>query len=306
MILIAVIFFLMIAVCGATLPVVVWHGLGDNCCNDPGMKTFLEILSLNGTRPVYSIRIGKTPNEDRYRSLFDDANRQIEKVNLFLKGISELKGGFYAVGISQGGQLFRGYVERFNDPPVKRLITIGSQHYGISSFPGCVQNSAIDQEDSLNWRLRKPKCSWWKRLLMSNPRLIYSNIVQRSIMPAQYYRDPNHLDLYLRHNTFLADINNEMPIKNPQYKNNLLSLEILALYKFEEETMVFPPGSSWFAHIEPDGSIVELRSSQLYQQDWLGLKQLDELGALLLLTIPGRHMNITRDFIERDLINLLV
>src|SRR4051812_22519805 len=258
-------FLLMAVISSSSIPIVVWHGLGDSCCNDPGMKTFLNILSSNGKRTVYSIRIGNTPREDLYRSLFDDANRQIEVVSSLLNDIPKLKEGFYAIGMSQGGQLFRGYIERYNNPPVKRLITIGSQHYGISSLPGCTQTSiTVDQRDSPDWSPKKPNCSWWKRLLMSNPRLIYSNRVQRFIMPAQYYRDPKYLDLYLKHNTFLADINNEKPIKNPQYKNNLLSLELLAMYKFELETIVFPPESSWFGHLEADGSLVDLRSSQLY------------------------------------------
>jgi palmitoyl-protein thioesterase len=301
----AIIYFLMVSVHAAQIPIVVWHGLGDNCCNDRGMKTFLRILSQNDTRPVYSIQIGKTPKEDRFKSLFDDANRQIEETATFLKGIPELEQGFYAVGISQGGQLFRGYVERHNSPPAKRLITIGSQHYGISGFPGCPPKPSAGAYD-VNWRRKEPKCSWWKRLLISSPKLIYSNRIQKSIMPAQYYRDPHHLDLYLNYNHFLADINNEKETKNSMYRENILSLELFALYKFEMDNVVFPPESSWFGHVNSEGVSISLRESQLYRQDWLGLKKLDEQGALQLLTIPGFHMNITKDFIEQDLLNLLV
>lgn len=38
---------------------------------------------------------------------------------------------------SLGGQFLRGYVERYNRPPVRNLITFGSQHMGVADLPGC-------------------------------------------------------------------------------------------------------------------------------------------------------------------------
>jgi palmitoyl-protein thioesterase len=48
-----------------------------------------------------------------------------------LAGIEALHSGFDAMGFSQGGQFLRGFVERCNHPPVRNLITWGSQHNGI-------------------------------------------------------------------------------------------------------------------------------------------------------------------------------
>lgn len=36
-----------------------------------------------------------------------------------------------------GGQFWRAYVERYNNPPVHNLLTFGSQHMGISDIPLC-------------------------------------------------------------------------------------------------------------------------------------------------------------------------
>lgn len=36
-----------------------------------------------------------------------------------------------------GGQFLRAYNERYNKPPIRNLITFGSQHMGISDIPGC-------------------------------------------------------------------------------------------------------------------------------------------------------------------------
>ena len=36
-----------------------------------------------------------------------------------------------------GGQFLRAYIERHNDPPIRNLITFGSQHMGIADMPAC-------------------------------------------------------------------------------------------------------------------------------------------------------------------------
>ena len=37
----------------------------------------------------------------------------------------------------------RAYVERYNDPPVYNLITMGGQHQGVFGFPDCPINDTI-------------------------------------------------------------------------------------------------------------------------------------------------------------------
>ena len=36
-----------------------------------------------------------------------------------------------------GGQFLRAYAERYNHPPIRNLITFGSQHMGIADMPAC-------------------------------------------------------------------------------------------------------------------------------------------------------------------------
>ena len=50
---------------------------------------------------IHAIRIGKTPDEDRKNSLFDNMNRQISEVCSQLAAIPELESGFNAIGMSQ-------------------------------------------------------------------------------------------------------------------------------------------------------------------------------------------------------------
>ena len=52
-----------------------------------------------------------------------------------------------------------------------------------------------------------------------------------SVFFFQYWHDPIHFDQYLEKSQFIADINNERPMKNETYKENLVKLENLVLVK---------------------------------------------------------------------------
>ena len=62
---------------------------------------------------------------------YGSVNDQIDLVAEQIANITELKDGFDAIGLSQGGQFLRAFVERYNSPPVHNLITFGSQHMGM-------------------------------------------------------------------------------------------------------------------------------------------------------------------------------
>ena len=84
-------------------------------------------------------------------------------------------------------------------------------------------------------------------------------------------QDPYNIPAYLASNLFLADLNNERDIKDPQYAVNLASLEDLVLFRFEDDITVVPRDSAWFGYF--DGKqLWQMEDTQLYQ-----------VGALLML-----------------------
>jgi len=124
---------------------------------------------------------------------------------------------------------------------------------------------------------------------------------------AQYYRDPAHLDAYLSHNPFLPLVNNEDPAsQDPSRAAALASLEALVLVMFEQDTMVVPRESSLFGEEQEDGTVLPLRQTELYQEDWLGLKKLDGMGRLHLLSKPGDHLDIDAQWFEDHLLPFLM
>lgn len=295
---------------------------------------------------IYSVMVGKSPEEDRKRSLLDNLNRQIQDVCDKLAGVPELADGFNAIGLSQGGQFLRAYVERCNRPRVRKLITLGSQHQGVMALPGCIEKDQRSGEGVLSIEeaeaAHKPQsffglfaaagaspaespwfqnsfmgklvalfhsdenCSWWKRLLKLG---VYSPIVRSEVVQAQYFKDPENLAAYYQTNQFLLDINNDHPDPrrwNPLYVARLKTLDAFYMYIFEDDTVVVPKESGWFALRDPITSQIKyLKDLSIYREDRLGLKALDEAGKLYFRKLPGGHLKLTNQFINGELAEIL-
>merc|ERR1719183_2875681 len=217
-------------------------------------------------------------------------NDQVTHACKTLKSIPELAGGFNAVGFSQGGQLMRAYVQRCNDPPVRQLITFGGQHMGIADIPACIGTNVI-------------LCKQMAELLGKGA---YLPGVRDVSVQAQYFKDPMDKEDYLQHNIFLPDINNEGANKKATYKQNLASLERLVLIKFKYDFVVVPNDSSWFAYY-PWGTldrrkILPMNQTELYKQDWIGLKALDEQGRIVFKECPAMHMKFTLSYFRDEVL----
>ncbi|KAH8681043.1 palmitoyl-protein thioesterase precursor [Xylariales sp. PMI_506] len=267
------------------LPVVIWHGLGDNYAAE-GLQSVGEIIDeVNPGTLVYYVRLDESPSSDRSASFFGNLTEQVDKVCADLAGhqILSTAPAVDAIGFSQGGQFLRAYVERCNNPPVRNLVTFGSQHNGIVDYRACGPSDWL--------------CRGAMALLHTNT---FSQYVQSHLVPAQYFRDPADLDNYLDGSNFLADINNERALKNQTYADNIAALDNLVMYMFEDDTTVIPKETGWFEEVDGDTHI-PLRARPLYTEDWLGLRRLDRKGGLKFRTTPGDHMQISDKVLRETL-----
>ena len=105
-------------------PIVVLHGVASSVAN---MILLAEWLSLSFNRPVFNIEIG---NGFR-NSFFMPLNTQLNLLCDTIYNNSALLNGFDFIGLSQGGLLARGYLNKCNKFPVRNLITIVSPHGGV-------------------------------------------------------------------------------------------------------------------------------------------------------------------------------
>ncbi|CAJ0635238.1 6400_t:CDS:10 [Entrophospora sp. SA101] len=268
-------------------PIVIWHGMGDTCCNPESIGKVIEIIheALPGVY-VHSIMLGDQESEDKKAGFFGNVNDQILSVCEKLKNDENLKHGFNAIGFSQGGLLLRGYVERCNDPPVHNLVTFGAPHGGVSDIPGCMGDG-----------------SFWCNLMRSLVRNgAYNSYVRSHIVQAQYYKDSNRLELYLKQNIYLPDINNELNEKNQAYKKNLASLNKLILIRFTEDITLKPKDTAWFSFYNETGEMIDLIDQPLYKEDWIGLKELNENNKLIFKDCEGQHMQFSIEYLQNEVI----
>ncbi|KAI4226111.1 MAG: hypothetical protein L6R36_003411 [Xanthoria steineri] len=267
----------------APLPLVVWHGLGDNYKAD-GLRSVGEIANAaNPGTYTYFIRLDDDPSSDRTATFLGNVTEQVFKVcsDLAAHPILSKASAINALGFSQGGQFLRAYVERCNRPPVHTLVTFGSQHNGISEFQNCGENDWV--------------CQSWDCYLKRNT---WSHFVQSRLVPAQYYRDPEDLPGYLENSNFLADINNERSVK-VTYKENLKKLSKFVMYMFSEDVTVVPKESAWFAEYNRTSEeITWLKERRIYKEDWLGLQWMDKRKRLEFKIAEGKHMQLREELLS--------
>ena len=235
-------------------PIVLLHGLEGNMSTMDDMKYYIQ---SKYNRKVYNINIGDT--------LYTPMNKQLNILCSTLYNISQLKNGFDFIGMGHGGLLARGYVEKCNKYMVRNLITILSPHGGIYN------------DKNLNY---------------GN---LYSPAIQKNFSISNYWRDPYNYNVYLTNSTFLADINNEKSNSNStNYKLNMLTLHnFIMIYSTNIYGLNYPAESAKFSMYRTvpkriitnnksirtgrqlmDLKLVDLFDSELYNNDWLGLKEL--------------------------------
>lgn len=164
----------------------------------------------------------------------------------------------------------RAMIERCTSPTlsVRNLITLGSQHLGISSLPPCPPNSSPFSS-----------CHLMQLSLVKSG--LYSSFAQSNIVPAQYFRDEKRIEEYWEKNEFLRDINNErwgdeivdgngdedeeedneprqsegreVVKRNATYKHNFASIENLVLLRFSFVLVPF----CLFVALDADQSIIQ-------------------------------------------------
>lgn len=274
-----------------SLPVVIWHGMGDSCCNPLSMGSIKRMVEakIPGIY-VRSLMIGDNIIEDTENGFLLNANTQVEQVCHKLASDPKLKNGYNSMGFSQGGQFLRAVAQRCPSPPMVNLISFGGQHQGVYGFPRCPgENSTL--------------CDYMRKLLNLGA---YISWIQNHLVQAEYWHDPLAEAEYREKSIFLADINQEKTV-NQTYKENLMKLKNFVLVKFGQDTMVDPKESEWFGFYTPGQAehTQTLQESTLYTEDRLGLQEMDKAGKLHFLIADGNHLQFTQEFFNEKILPFL-
>jgi len=205
-------------------------------------------------------------------SIFMNMNDQVSNFCEQIKKDTNLVNGFNLIGYSQGGLIARGYVERCNNPPVYNLITWSAPHGGEFGVP-------------------LVNISWINDLLTNEP---YNSWVQANIGFAGYWRDPWDLSEYVQYADYLPDLNNLKAVKNATYKQNIESLNNLVVTFSNIDVIIHPAESGWFWVYQnnSDIQVYTLAEQEIYTEDFIGLRSLNETGRMHFYTMSCLHQDI--------------
>lgn len=264
------------------LPSVVAHGMGDSCFN-PGMKSITQQVAASLGTYATCVPTGN--------ALTDTTNGFLmtmeRNVDLFAHNIRQdprLNAGFNCVGFSQGNLLCRGYIHKYNNPPVRNFLSVHGTVSGVAGFPRCDPSGLLG-----------PVCKPLEELVGD---IAYTSATQALLFQIDYFRDPMRVatDAY---KTFsqLAQWNNEGMHVNETFKANFVKVERFIMVKAEKDTMVYPNEGEHWGHFA-DGSlskVLPMRETSWYKLDLFGLKTVDLAGKILFNTTAGDHLDFTRE-----------
>ena len=88
----------------------------------------------------------------------------------------------------------------------------------------------------------------------------------------------------------MADANNDKILKNDLYKENILSLKNFVMVYSPIDEIVKPPESGFFANYNKDLQLVNLSETELFKQDWLGLRTLNDTNRMFVFSTNCTHV----------------
>lgn len=237
----------------SSLPVVVLHGLESS---SEKMSPFCDWLSDSFSVKVFNIEIGNGEKT----SLYTPLTNQLDELCQTIYKLDELENGFNFIGMSQGGLLARGYVERCNLYPVKNLITLVTPHGGE-----------------------------FIKTITTN---FYTKFYQEHLSVAGYWRNPLDLASYLTKCSYLPILNNEIETDaSLSQKDHIKSLVNFILIWSPYDSVLSPPESGKFSLFDEKLQIISLVDTELYKKDLLGLKYLNDISRLQIYETNCSHID---------------
>jgi palmitoyl-protein thioesterase len=261
----------LVVVCGVNtskVGLIHMHGVTEGYFEHNNFKKFVE---RNTGIPVHLL------DAYNYAASVTPMQYQVPDILPRVKEIAAKYDKIIAVGYSQGGLIWRGMIEEWDDHNVELFISLASPQHGVYGAPP-LANTFI------------PFLDWYSRTTIY--KVIYTFFGQ-SFSMFNYYLDPTHYDMYLDDVVFFPDLNNERPDISPEEKErkkgNFLKLKKLALIGGDGENVIDPWQSAMFGFYTKEGfkEVVPMEETELYKKDLFGLKTLNERGGVVKCRYDG-------------------
>jgi palmitoyl-protein thioesterase len=278
------------------VPIAVAHGMGDSCFNE-GIQHVTERMSrLLSDESLYTnvtcIPMGNTQTQDTNSGYFLNMDASVDLFATHIRNDPQYRNGFQALGFSQGNNLIRGYIAKYNDPPVHSFISINGVNAGEGAVPYCRPTASVHLPSICD-------------LLMEQAsRAAYTEYAQQHSFQANYWRDPrpSEFPTYQQFSQ-LARWNNEVANNiNQTLRENWSRTEKFIWVLAKQDHMVWPPeGEQWGAP-DPDhpfSVILPRNQTAWYQRDLFGLRTAEEQGKNYYEQFDGDHLQFEWDDFDR-------
>lgn len=242
---------------------------------------------------VYTVCVptGASQAEDTKNGYFLSMDANVDIFADAIQRDDRLRNGFHAIGFSQGNNVIRGYIARYNDPPVHTFLSVNGVNAGIGAVPHCRPGA-----------LASSSLSWCELLMEQASHRAYTAFAQEHSFQANYWRDPRPSMTPLYHQySQLARWNNEAAF-NQTLKDNFAKTQAFVWILATADSMVWPKeGEQWGAPdpMDPFHTILPKEKTDWYQNDLFGLRTAEEAGKNFFEQFDGDHLQFSLVDFER-------
>jgi palmitoyl-protein thioesterase len=136
--------------------------------------------------------------------------------------------------------IIRGYIAKYNDPPVYTFMSICGINAGVGAFPNCSPQSPVIGS----------ACEALTEVLST---LAYTELAQNILFQADYFRDPSKTNTskYMTLSQ-LAQWENEGNYQNLTLNENFAITEQYVWVLGTEDTVVWPREGEWWGAMDPN------------------------------------------------------
>mmetsp|Transcript_11996 Transcript_11996/g.11552 ORF Transcript_11996/g.11552 Transcript_11996/m.11552 type:complete len:424 (+) Transcript_11996:227-1498(+) len=293
------------------LPIVSQHGLFQTCF-ESYMKNWVKLAAETTGGYATCINIGDNAIDEIFNTVFLNMEKSVDEFARKIRANPKFSNGFNAIAFSQGNPVIRGYIIKYNDPPVKNFISVDGVIAGVSALPHCDPfnvNSTFPVDSSHATSLRS------KRSLESKPHiqndglkkhicmlfaeiasaLSYTTFMQKHVFPANYFvdRHPSMKKDFLKYSV-QAKISNEGSHFNETYIANFLSVDkYVWVMGLLDKTVIPREGEHWGEVDSHDfNKILPMKETNWFTSDSFGLRTAYNEGKFTFRTHPGSHIKI--------------
>lgn len=267
------------------LPVVFAHGMGDSCFNSGMQHIATHVSTLLGGTYSICVPTGSTQVEDTNNGYFLNMDASVDVFATAVQQDAQLANGFHAIGFSQGNNIIRGYIAKYNDPPVKTFLSVNGVNAGEGAVPYCRPGHVTGGMCDL--------------LMEQASRAAYTNYAQQHSFQANYWRDPRASEFHVYQKYCqLANWNNEGLVFNQTLKDNYAKTETFVWIMATDDGMVWPKeGEQWGAPDpkNPFQNILPREQTEWFQKDLFGLKTAEDAGKNHYESFKGDHLQFSMD-----------